>query len=488
MILTFRRVVSPVWRNTIMFSRHTGRKPASFSLLLPGVIAAIIVLIAFTVTARSATAATTTTTTPAATSHVDVMVLNTEINPASLRYLTDSIATAESDGSQALVIEIDTPGGDLDSMKAMTQAELSSTVPIISYVSPAGGRAASAGAFVTLAAPIAAMAPTTRIGASSPIDSTGADIGSTLKLKIENDLVQSLKGIQGRYHRDFNDAQLMVTQAKSYDDATAINDGIVDLGAANLNNLLNQVNGRTVALESKSVTLQTAGVSTQMLNPSIVDTLYGWIIDPNIVFLLFIVAMIGIYLEISHPGAILPGTAGGIALLLFLLGAGSLSPNWAGLGLMVLAFVLLVLDLRVPTHGILTIGAVFSLVFGALLFFNSGGPYNGPQVNPYVVYTMAGVIALISFALITVIMRVQRQPITTGVEGMIGAKATAMTPLIPEGRVNYGGEDWAAVLEGASSIDAGVQVQVVGVDGLRLHVRPVRSQAELDAPAIPKIE
>jgi membrane-bound serine protease (ClpP class) len=332
------------------------------------------------------------------------------------------------------------------------------------------------------------MAPTTRIGASSPVDSTGANIGSTLNQKIENDLVESMRGIQTRYKRNFPLAELMVTKAASYDDATAISNGIVDLGAANLGALLNDVNGRTVTLQSKSVTLQTAGVSTQMLNPSITDSLYGLIIDPNVVFLLFIVAMIGIYLEISHPGAILPGTAGGIALLLFLLGAGSLSPNWAGLGLMVLAFVLLVLDLRVPTHGILTIGAVFSLVFGALLFFNSGGPYGGPQVNPYVVYIMAGVIALISFALIAVIVRVQRQPITTGVEGMIGAKVTALTPLIPEGRVSYGGEDWAAVLEGAPSIDAGVEVQVTGVEGLRLHVRPVRSQPEIATSAMPKIE
>lgn len=472
-----------------MFSRHTDRKGVNFSLLLPGVIAAILALIVFTVMARPASAASTATASANATSHVDVMVLNTEINPASLRYLTESIATAESDGAQALVIEIDTPGGDLDSLKAMTQAELSSTVPIISYVSPIGGRAASAGTFVTLAAPIAAMAPTTRIGAASPVDSTGADIGNTLKQKIENDLLQSLKGIQDRYERDFNNAQLMVTQAKSYDDASAINLHIVDLGATNLNTLLSAVNGKTVTLASgNTVTLQTSDVSVNMLNPSVVDTLYGFIIDPNIVFLLFVVAMIGIYLEISHPGAILPGTAGGIALLLFLLGAGSLSPNWAGLGLMVLAFVLLVLDLHVPTHGILTIGAVFSLVFGALLFFNSGGPYNGPQVNPVVVYVMAGVIALISFALIAVIVRTQRRRVTTGVEGMIGAKVKTLTALTPDGRVSYGGEDWAAVLEDASSADAGVEVQVIDVEGLRLHVRPVRSQPEIDVPVIPKIE
>jgi membrane-bound serine protease (ClpP class) len=417
------------------------------------------------------------------------MALNMDIDPASLRYLTSSIATAESDGVQALVIEIDTPGGDLDSMKAMVQAELSSTVPVISYVSPIGGRAASAGAFVTLAAQVAAMAPTTRIGASSPVDSTGANLDSTLNQKIENDLVASLNSIQSRYGRDSQDAALMVTKAASYTDATAINLHIVDLGAPSLSSLLSQVNGRAVTLnDGHTVTLQTSGAEIQMLNQSVADSLYGFLLDPNVVFLLFVLAMIGIYLEISHPGAILPGTVGGIALLLFLLGAGSLSPNWIGLGLMALSFVFLVLDLRLPTHGVLTVGAVISLVIGALLFFNSGGPYNGPQVSLWVVLSMAAVIALISLVLITVVVRAQRRPVTTGVEGMIGAKATALTPLLPEGRVSYGGEDWAATLVGAASLDAGAEVQIVNVEGLRLFVRPVRSLPREEVPAIPKID
>jgi membrane-bound serine protease (ClpP class) len=333
------------------------------------------------------------------------------------------------------------------------------------------------------------MAPTTRIGASSPIDSTGADIGSTLKQKLENDLVESLRGIQSRYGRDFPDAELMVTQAASYDSTTAINDHIVDLGASSLGSLLRQVNGRSVSLNNgHTVTLQTSAASIQMLNQSAADSLYGFLIDPNVVFLLFIVAMIGLYLEISHPGAILPGTVGGIALLLFLLGAGSLSPNWVGLGLMVLSFAFLVLDLRLPTHGVLTVAAVIALVLGALLFFNSGGPYSGPQVNLWVVLSMAAVIALISFALITIVVRAQHKPVTTGVEGMIGARATALTPLIPEGRVRYGGEDWAATLVDASSLDAGVEVQIVHVEGLRLFVRPVRSLPHVEVPALPKIE
>src|SRR5712692_6580247 len=301
-----------------MYSRHTHYKSHAPSLLLVSIIL-VLVLLALTSTVQSAAAA---------SPHVDRMVLNGEINPASLRFLTKAVSSAENDGARALVIEIDTPGGDLDSLKAMTQLELSSTVPIISYVSPTGGRAASAGAFVALAAQVAAMAPTTRIGASSPVTGTGGDIGSTLKSKIENDLVASMTGIQNRYGRNVALAVRMVTDAASYDDTTAVSQHIVDAGATNLNGLLTKVNGRSIKL---------------------------------------------------------------------------------------------VLDVRLPSHGVLTIGAVISLIFGALIFFNSGGPYQGPQVNPLVVSIVGAVVGVIGLSIVSVIVRVQRRRVTTGIEGMIGS-------------------------------------------------------------------
>ncbi|MHB8595279.1 MAG: NfeD family protein [Ktedonobacteraceae bacterium] len=453
-----------------MYVRHTHRTTRTFALIFLGAI--IVALFSLLFAARPAAAA---------SRHVDVMVLNTDIGPSSLQYLTSSISTAEQDGAQALVIEIDTPGGDITSMQSMVEAELSSTVPIIAYVSPTGGSAASAGAFVTLAAQVVAMAPTTRIGASSPINSDGSNIDSTLKSKIENDLVASMTGIQSRYSRNIPLATRMVTNAASYDDATAESQGIVDLGAANLTDLLNKVNGRFAKLDSGSVMLQTAGDTVVDVNPSPWTSLYGFIIDPNVTFLLFVVALVGIFLEIAHPGAIVPGTVGGIALILFLFAAGSLMPNWAGLGLMVLAFVLLVLDLRLPTHGVLTVGAIISLIFGSLIFFNSGGPYNGPQLNPLVLYVISGLIGVMSFSLITVIVRTQRNAIPSGVTSMIGAKAIALTPLLPEGRVNYGGENWAAVLEGSTqSVDAGTEVQIISVEGLHLHVQPLYAPSAID--------
>jgi membrane-bound serine protease (ClpP class) len=467
-----------------MFPHNTHHGPKVLSLLFPCLILLVASAVYFALTTH---------TVEAAAPHVDVMVLNSEINPASLRFLTRAIDSAQRDGAQALVIEIDTPGGDIESMKSMTQAELASAVPIITYVSPTGGRAASAGAFVTLAAPIAAMAPTTRIGASSPVTATGSNIDSTLKSKIENDLVASISGIQTRYGRSVPLAAAMVTQAKSYDDKTAAQAHLVDIGGDNaptLNALLNTVNNRPVKLNSgQTVRLQTAGVSVQTINANVIDDLYGFLLDPNIVFLLFIVAMIGIYLEISHPGVILPGVTGAIALLLFLFAAGSLSPNWAGLALMILAFVLLILDVQLPTHGVLTVGAVLSLIFGALLFFNSGGPYSGPQVNPLVVYTMGGVVGLIGIFLVTFIVRAQRLQVSTGTEGMIGARVIALTPLFPEGRVSYGGEDWAAILDPpAASADEGTELQITSIEGLRLHVRPVRNQSLVDMRSVPGVE
>lgn len=215
--------------------------------------------------------------------------------------------------------------------------------------------------------------------------------------------------------------------------------------------------------------------------------LYSLLSDPNIVFLLFIVALIGLYLEIAHPGVIVPGVVGAIALVLFLLGADALSPNWGGFALMALAFVLLVLDMKLPAHGILTAGAVASLIVGSLLFFNGGRTVNGQGIDPLVVYIMSGIVGSFGLLIAVYVARARHLPVNTGMEGMIGAKVTALTPLMPEGRVRYGGEDWAAILDPpAVTVDQGTLLMVTAIDGLRLHVRPVVLELPRSpAPQIP---
>lgn len=221
----------------------------------------------------------------------------------------------------------------------------------------------------------------------------------------------------------------------------------------------------------------TAGSAFAVTNSSHVTILNSQVnpssllLDPNIIFLLFIVAVIGIFLEVSHPGAILPGIVGAIAFLLFLYGAISLSPNWVGLALMALAFVLLVFDIKLPAHGILTVGAAVSLVIGAFVFFNNG---QGSQVNPILVYAMGGLVGLVGLYVVTLIVRTQRRAVKTGAEGMVGAIVLTSTPLQPVGRVKFKGEDWTAILDDPSaSVDPGTEVRIVAVEGLLLHVQPV---------------
>lgn len=463
-----------------MYSRHAphghgpGRKRSGLSLpgQLPIVRYGALLLLALLLTlgwiSRPAVASV-----APGSSIVDVVQLNTQIDAASQHFLTTAITTAGSDGARALILEVNTPGGAIDAMQAIMTAELNSAVPIISYVTPSGAYAASAGALVTLAAHIAAMAPSTTIGASSPVSGDGSDLPATEKAKVESVLTTDITNIQQRYGRNAALAVRMITSAASYGDQQARTAGIINLTAGSVSDLLNQVSGRSVTLVGgRQVLLQTAGASAREIGQSPLDSLYGLLIDPNVVFLLFVIAMLGIYIEISHPGLIVPGVVGAIALLLFLFGAGSLSPNWAGLALMALACVLLILDVRLPTHGALTVGAVISLVVGALLFFNSGGPYQGVHVNPLVVYIMGILVGGLGFYVVTVVVRTRRAPVTTGTEGMIGERVTALTPLLPEGRVSYGGENWAAVLDPPTvTVDTGSELRIVSVDGLLLHVQ-----------------
>ena len=216
---------------------------------------------------------------------------------------------------------------------------------------------------------------------------------------------------------------------------------------------------------------------------SLSDTFLSLLLDPNVIFLLFIVALIGIFVEVSHPGAIIPGVIGSIALILFLFGSWFLSPNWAGLALMALAFVLLILDVKLPAHGILTLGAVISLITGAFLFFNSGRASQGPQLNPILVFAMGGLVGIVGLYVVTLIVRTRRRSVKTGTDNMIGATVIASTPLQPVGRVNYKGEDWTAVLDDPStSVDPGTEVRIVAVEGLLVHVQPVVNRLSDSAP------
>jgi membrane-bound serine protease (ClpP class) len=414
--------------------------------------------------------------------HLDLVTFQRDVDPASARFLTDAIDTAQDDGSALLLIDLDTPGGDLDSMKAIVQKELASTVPIVVYVSPSGGRAGSAGTFVALAAPIVAMAPDTRIGAASPVDSSGADIPATEDRKLKNDLEAQVRGIQTSYGRNTDDAIQTVETATSYSDAEALGDNLVNLGADSQNDLLRKLDGYAGHFSSGAAfALHTAGLTINELQPTLANQLETALFDPTLLFILFIIAAICIYLELAHPGAIVPGTIGALALLLFLFASQSINPNWTGLLLMLLAIVLLAIDVRVPTHGVLTVGALVALVAGSLIFFDSGTQTGGAGVDPLVILGAAVAMGLCSLVVILYAVRSKGGPKISGAEGLLGTTATVIEPIGPgnaPGRVRVLGEDWSARLgfRAAASnarFEENTPMRVKKVEGLTLIVEPL---------------
>ena len=412
--------------------------------------------------------------------HVDIVTIDGEVNPTSTHYLTDAIDQAREDGASAIVLILDTPGGDLDSMKADVEKELSSSTPILAWVGPQGAQAASAGTFLALASPIVAMAPNTRIGAASPVAGSGDNLPSTLDAKVKADLTAFITRLQTTYHRNAAPAEAAVNEHESYNDTEALANGMVNLQASSVDDLLAKVDGQTVTLaHGQTVTLQTAGAAQTAIEPTLANRVQGFLADPTVLFLLFILAAACLYIELSHPGAIVPGVIGALALILFLFSAGSIQPNWAGLALMLLAIVLLAIDVRAPTHGFLTVGALISLVIGALIFFDSGSNPEGPALNPWALVGAVVALGAISVTILSFAIRTQRRPVTTGVEGLIGKTAKVIVALAPAGRVRLLGENWAARLgSGEGSVRLGETVRITGIDAITLIVEPV-------SPALP---
>jgi membrane-bound serine protease (ClpP class) len=422
--------------------------------------------------------------------HVDIVTFNGEVDPTSTQYLANAIDQAREDGATAIVLKLDTPGGDLDSMKSDVEKELASSVPILAWVGPQGAHAASAGTFLALAAPIVAMAPNTGIGAASPVTSSGDNLPSTLDAKVKHDLTSLITSLQNTYHRQAAPAEAAVNEAESYNDDEALANGMVNLQASSVDDLLAQVDGHDVTLSNgQTVTLQTAGVAQTEIEPTLANRVQGFLADPTVLFLLFILAAACIYIELSHPGAIVPGVIGALALILFLFSAGSIQPNWAGLALMLLAIVLLAIDVRAPTHGFLTAGALISLVIGALIFFDTGSNPEGQGLDPWALVGAVAALGAISITILSFAIRAQQRPVTTGVEGLIGKTATVIVALAPTGRVRLLGENWAARLArdhadnragNEAPIRAGQSVRITGIDGITLIVEPV--SPALEAP------
>jgi membrane-bound serine protease (ClpP class) len=389
-----------------------------------------------------------------------------EINPVTQGYLTSQLSRAANDNYAAAVILLDTPGGLSTSMKTIYQAELASKVPVIVYVSPAGSRAASAGVWVSQAADVLAMSPVSNIGSSTPIDSSGKNLGSDLRRKVINDAVKSLTALAAAHHRNTTWPEKAVRVASNLTAQQALKMNVIDVIAPTLPALLKQLDGYHTKDAQRRYTLHLANAEIDTTKPGFVTRFLNTIIDPNLISLLFLLGIIGLIFEVLHPGVVLPGALGAVCLVMALYGFSVLTPSWGGLALILLGVALLVIDLHAPTHGVLTTGGLISLGFGlALLFQNQPA---GFRVNLWLVLGVGSAIAAFWVFATGKALAARRLPVETGVQTMVGQIAEVRGP----GLVFVDGALWQAHAADESELVPGEQVRVEAVDGLQLTVVP----------------
>jgi len=388
-----------------------------------------------------------------------------EVNPVTQDYLTNRLSRAAKDGYDAAVILLDTPGGLSTSMKTIYTAELNAKLPVIVYVSPDGARAASAGVWISQAADVLAMAPTTNIGSSTPIDSSGQNLGSDLRRKVLNDAAASLTALAAAHHRNTTWPALAVRKASNLTAAQALHMHVIDFVAPSLPALLVKLDGYRTKDAERPYVLHLAGAQIDYVKPGFFTRLLNSLIDPNIISLLFLAGIAGLGFEIFHPGIVLPGALGAVSLLTALFGFSVLPISWTGLALILLGVALLVIDAHVVSHGALTVSGLISLAVGmVMLFHNAPAPYHTSL--PLVISLTIALGGFWAFALSKAV-QVRRSPVSVGPLRVIGSDAVVRGP----GQVFVEGELWRARRTDGRLLVPGEHVQVESVDGLELTVR-----------------
>jgi membrane-bound serine protease (ClpP class) len=392
------------------------------------------------------------------------------INPATAKFIVDSIDEATQQGAQCLIIQLDTPGGLMESMRMIVKKELSSTIPIIVYVAPSGARAASAGVFVTMAAHIAVMAPSTHIGAAHPV-TLGAEgkEDKTMTEKIVNDTVSYIKTIAKNRGRNADWAEKAVVKSVSITEEEALKLNVVDLVSSDLQDLLTKIDGRVVKFDGVTRTLLTKGQKPRSLQMSWRYRFLDIISNPSIAYILLMLGIYGIFFELSNPGAILPGVVGGIFLILAFYALQMLPISFAGLALILFAIILFIAEIKVVSHGLLAVGGVISLLLGSLMLIESPAEYM--RISLTVIIPAVLVSAAFFIFAVTMAVRARLTKPTTGMEGLVGEIGIASTPIAFEGKVSIHGEFWNVISD--QNIEKGEKVQVIGVNNLKLTVKKI---------------
>ncbi len=396
--------------------------------------------------------------------------IDTPVHPAAAVYLHKLLEDAARDGAALVVVGLSTPGGLLTSTREMTTAILSSRVPVATFVSPSGAQAASAGFFLLEAGDIAAMAPGTNAGAAHPVAGEGQELPKTLNEKAEQDARAFIRTLAEKRGRNVAKAEAAVSQSISYTETEAKESGLIEVVARDVPDLVRQLDGREIRrVGMPAATLHLAGARIETRDMGAVDKLLGVVSHPNVAYVLFLLGLVGLYFELSSPGAVLPGIVGGIALLLALYAFSVLPVNLAGIFLILFGIGLFAAEVKVVSHGLLAVGGAVALVAGSLLLF-SGGDRRGVYRVDLGILVPSLALALALVALLTArTVQMRRRPTTTGAAGMIGAAARVVEPFAGgEGRVHVFGEYWDA--HGPADLAPGDEVRVVRVEGLKLRV------------------
>ena len=400
---------------------------------------------------------------------IKVISIDESINPGTAAFLARGTQEAEEDEAVLMVIQLDTPGGLVSSMRTMVKTIMNASIPVVVYVSPSGAQAASAGVFVVMAADVAAMAPGTNIGAAHPVVAGGKEMDETMNTKMVNDLVAFIKSIASRRGRNADWAEEAVRKSVSITAEEALKLDVVDLVAKDMNDLLKKLEGWPVQTRDGEKKLALKGASIERVQENLRDKILKTVSNPNIAYILMLIGLAGLYFELSHPGVIFPGVIGGISLILAFYAFQTLSVNYAGLLLILLGAILFLLEIKVTSYGLLSIGGVICLTLGSIMLFNTGG--TDLRVSWSVMIPAVLVVSSFFIAVALLAVRAHMARPRTGYQGLIGEIAVAKESLAPEGKVFVHGELWNATSE--DIVPAGTRVEVIGVENLLLKVRKI---------------
>ncbi|MBS1853159.1 MAG: nodulation protein NfeD [Acidobacteria bacterium] len=406
------------------------------------------------------------------------IVINDTIHPITDEYIGRALAEAQHNGNQAVLIELNTPGGLLDSTRNIIEKILASPVPVIIYVAPSGSRAASAGFFILESADIAAMAPGTNTGAAHPVSLGGGKMDDVMKAKVENDAAASMRSVVSKRGRNVDLAESAVRESKSFTDQEALSQKLIDYIAPSEQELFRQIAAKPIKrFNGETVSLNLVGAAIQPFEMTLRQRILAYLMNPNIAFVLLAVGALALYAEFNSPGAVLPGTVGVIFILLAVFALNLLPTRFAAFALILGAFILFALEAKFVSHGVLTIGGIVMLTLGGLLLVDA--PIPEMRVHLWTSLAVSIPLGIITAFLMTIALRARHNKVTTGVQGMIGEIGVAQTPLSPRGKVFVHGEIWDAVA--STSIPAGQAVVVRSVEDLRVHVDPAPQSAAAQA-------